>query len=180
MTEIAKNYEATVDKFMGDAILIFFGDPNSEGVEQDANDPLWEDYVDRVHSRHQELTRSQVEATLISMRNKAIQSNLPLVAPSNEVTNLNFTSGETPKTHHDSMHSDPNEELSEEILFDDDDASIADTRALPSVRFQYNPSSLKPRFDFRLSSSSSEPVNEEIPIKDHDQINISVETDSTQ
>lgn len=36
MTEIAKNYEATVDKFMGDAILIFFGDPNSEGVEQDA------------------------------------------------------------------------------------------------------------------------------------------------
>nr|WP_290447019.1 adenylate/guanylate cyclase domain-containing protein [Acinetobacter lwoffii] len=36
MTEIAKNYEATVDKFMGDAILIFFGDPNSEGVERDA------------------------------------------------------------------------------------------------------------------------------------------------
>ena len=36
MTEIAKQYEATVDKFMGDAILIFFGDPNSEGVEQDA------------------------------------------------------------------------------------------------------------------------------------------------
>jgi len=36
MTEIAKQYEATVDKFMGDAILIFFGDPNSQGVEQDA------------------------------------------------------------------------------------------------------------------------------------------------
>lgn len=36
MTEIAKHYEATVDKFMGDAILIFFGDPNSQGVEQDA------------------------------------------------------------------------------------------------------------------------------------------------
>lgn len=36
MTEIAKQYEATVDKFMGDAILIFFGDPHSEGVEQDA------------------------------------------------------------------------------------------------------------------------------------------------
>ena len=36
MTEIAKHYEATVDKFMGDAILIFFGDPTSQGVEQDA------------------------------------------------------------------------------------------------------------------------------------------------
>lgn len=36
MTEIAKQYEATVDKFMGDAILIFFGDPVSQGVEQDA------------------------------------------------------------------------------------------------------------------------------------------------
>ncbi|ATZ67523.1 MULTISPECIES: adenylate/guanylate cyclase domain-containing protein [Acinetobacter] len=36
MTEIAKQYEATVDKFMGDAILIFFGDPNSQGTEQDA------------------------------------------------------------------------------------------------------------------------------------------------
>ena len=37
MTEIAKHYEATVDKFMGDAILVFFGDPNTQGVEQDAN-----------------------------------------------------------------------------------------------------------------------------------------------
>lgn len=36
MTEIAKHYEGTVDKFMGDAILIFFGDPHSQGVEQDA------------------------------------------------------------------------------------------------------------------------------------------------
>ena len=36
MTDIAKQYEATVDKFMGDAVLIFFGDPNSQGVEQDA------------------------------------------------------------------------------------------------------------------------------------------------
>lgn len=36
MTEIARHYEATVDKFMGDAILIFFGDPHSDGVEKDA------------------------------------------------------------------------------------------------------------------------------------------------
>lgn len=37
MTEIAKQYGGTIDKFMGDAILIFFGDPNSEGVEKDAD-----------------------------------------------------------------------------------------------------------------------------------------------
>ncbi|AOA58123.1 adenylate/guanylate cyclase domain-containing protein [Acinetobacter larvae] len=36
MTDIARQYGATIDKFMGDAILIFFGDPDSKGVEQDA------------------------------------------------------------------------------------------------------------------------------------------------
>ena len=69
------------------------------------------------------------------MQNKAIQSNLPFVAPSDEVNDLNFTSSETPKTHNDSMHSDPNEELSRELIFDDDGASVANTLSLPSVRF---------------------------------------------
>lgn len=36
MTEIAKKYEATLDKFIGDGVLIFFGDPHSNGIEQDA------------------------------------------------------------------------------------------------------------------------------------------------
>ena len=36
MTDIARQYEGTVDKFMGDAILIFFGDPTTQGIEQDA------------------------------------------------------------------------------------------------------------------------------------------------
>lgn len=36
MTEIAKKYEATLDKFIGDGILIFFGDPHTNGLEQDA------------------------------------------------------------------------------------------------------------------------------------------------
>lgn len=40
MTDIAKQYGATIDKFMGDAILIFFGDPDSQGVEQDAKNCL--------------------------------------------------------------------------------------------------------------------------------------------
>lgn len=40
MTDIAKQYGATIDKFMGDAILIFFGDPDSQGIEQDAKNCL--------------------------------------------------------------------------------------------------------------------------------------------
>lgn len=36
MTEIAKHYGGTIDKFMGDGILIFFGDPTSRGEREDA------------------------------------------------------------------------------------------------------------------------------------------------
>jgi adenylate cyclase len=36
MSQIAAEYGATLDKFIGDAILIFFGDPHTLGVRQDA------------------------------------------------------------------------------------------------------------------------------------------------
>jgi class 3 adenylate cyclase/NAD(P)-dependent dehydrogenase (short-subunit alcohol dehydrogenase family) len=36
MTTIARAHGATIDKFIGDAILIFFGDPSSQGQEADA------------------------------------------------------------------------------------------------------------------------------------------------
>ncbi len=36
MSVIALNYGGTVDKFIGDAVLIFFGDPETQGVHQDA------------------------------------------------------------------------------------------------------------------------------------------------
>lgn len=36
MTEIALRYGATVDKYIGDAIMLFFGDPDSQGVKEDA------------------------------------------------------------------------------------------------------------------------------------------------
>ncbi|SVC76293.1 uncharacterized protein METZ01_LOCUS329147, partial [marine metagenome] len=36
MTNIAIEYGGTVDKYIGDAIMIFFGDPESKGIENDA------------------------------------------------------------------------------------------------------------------------------------------------
>lgn len=36
MTEIAKRYGGTIDKFIGDALVIFYGDPETLGARQDA------------------------------------------------------------------------------------------------------------------------------------------------
>ncbi len=36
MSQIALAHGATIDKFVGDAILIFFGDPETKGVKEDA------------------------------------------------------------------------------------------------------------------------------------------------
>ncbi|MEM7025043.1 MAG: adenylate/guanylate cyclase domain-containing protein, partial [Pseudomonadota bacterium] len=36
MTRIATEYGATIDKYVGDAILVFFGDPESRGTKEDA------------------------------------------------------------------------------------------------------------------------------------------------
>lgn len=36
MSEIALSFGATIDKFVGDAIVIFFGDPETHGVQRDA------------------------------------------------------------------------------------------------------------------------------------------------
>ena len=36
MTNIAIEYGGTIDKFIGDAVMVFFGDPNSDGETEDA------------------------------------------------------------------------------------------------------------------------------------------------
>ncbi len=36
MSEVALKYGATIDKYVGDAIMIFFGDPETRGVKEDA------------------------------------------------------------------------------------------------------------------------------------------------
>ena len=40
MTSIALKYGGTIDKYIGDAMMIFFGDPTSNGEKQDARDCL--------------------------------------------------------------------------------------------------------------------------------------------
>ena len=37
MTEIAVAYGGTVDKYIGDGIMIFFGDPLSNGIKKRCN-----------------------------------------------------------------------------------------------------------------------------------------------
>lgn len=77
------------------------------------------------------------------------------------------------------MHSDPNEEHYEELIFDDDSASVADLRTLHFARFKSTPSSSKPKFDFGLSSSSLDPSNEQHNLEDFVQDTAEVETEST-
>ncbi|MDO6805358.1 adenylate/guanylate cyclase domain-containing protein, partial [Wenyingzhuangia sp. 1_MG-2023] len=36
MSEIAMKYGGTIDKFIGDGLMNFFGDPNTKGVKRDA------------------------------------------------------------------------------------------------------------------------------------------------
>ncbi len=36
MAEITAEYEGILEKFIGDAVIVFFGDPRSSGVEKDA------------------------------------------------------------------------------------------------------------------------------------------------
>nr|WP_246529669.1 adenylate/guanylate cyclase domain-containing protein [Microvirga zambiensis] len=56
MSAIALRHGATVDKFVGDAILIFFGDPETKGVEEDARACLrmavdMQQYMDQLNAR---------------------------------------------------------------------------------------------------------------------------------
>ena len=36
MSQIAQRYDGTIDKFIGDAVMVFFGDPESDGAKMDA------------------------------------------------------------------------------------------------------------------------------------------------
>lgn len=56
------------------------------------------EFVDRAHTQHPYLTRAQIESTLISMRRRAIQSNMPFTAPTNEEKDQELVSSEPAQT----------------------------------------------------------------------------------
>ncbi|CAH1452641.1 unnamed protein product [Lactuca virosa] len=78
--------------------------------------------------------------------------------------------------HHDALHPDPDEELLDELLFNNDSASIAARPLFSSFNLPTKPSSSSLVYDFGLSSSSSKLVDEEIKIDDQAQIYLGDET----
>lgn len=122
------------------------------------------------------------------MRNRVIQSDSPFVAPTDDIADLEFASRETqhntisdnsPKTqHHEVFLTDPNEEHSDEVMFDDEGVSITAPQLFSSFHFPSKPSSSSPIFDFGLSSSPSELVDEEIKIDYQIQTHFKAETES--
>ena len=64
-------------------------------------------------------------------------------------------------------------------MFDDEGASIAAPQLFSSFHFPSKASFSRPFFDFGLSSTFSEPVDEEIQLDDQVQMHIEAETEST-
>lgn len=64
-------------------------------------------------------------------------------------------------------------------MFDAEGASIAAPKLFTSFPFPSNPSSSRLDMDYGLSSSSSEPIHEDIHIKEHVQATLEDGTEST-
>ena len=107
----------------------------SSGRRTGSNEGYGIDFINRTHTIHPQLTHSQVESTLISMRNRFIWSNHPFFSPTDDVTDQEFATGEVHQTtiisddpprspHHDACQPHSEEEHSIEFMFDDDNVSI--------------------------------------------------------
>lgn len=141
----------------------------------------WYDFVDRDHTHHSELTRSQVEYTCIFMRHRSIQSNLPFYIPTDKETDQEFTSskpaqttalGDVPGpttisddpppkfTNEETPKPPSNEEHPDDIMFYEDSTSVGAILILTIFKSLQNPSSSKPTYDFNLFSSKEEEVEE--------------------
>lgn len=107
-------------------------------------------------SRRLDLKRAQVEAMLISMRNKDIQRNLPYVPPTDaDVDNELASEQPLVNPQNNFIQTNLDEELSKEIMLIDEGKTVPDPNFMSSVRFQSKPSSSKTAFDFGSSSSTT-------------------------
>ena len=95
-------------------------------------------------------------ATLTSMYNRAHQTNLQYVPATDDDADRELASKQPPiTTHTDIFQTDPDEELSKEIMFTDEGKSVPDPHFMASIHFQSKPSTSKSAFDFRSSSLST-------------------------
>ena len=75
---------------------------------------------------------------------------MPFVVPSDEVADLEFASKETPKTPFDNtMHSNPNEDHSDEVMFANEGASAVVPQFFTSLLFSFKAFLIKARFGLR-------------------------------
>ena len=112
--------------------------------------------MNRDVSRHPDLTRAQEEATLISMRNRAIQSNLPYIPPIDADVDKELDSEQPPvNPNNNFIQINLDEEISEEIMLTDEGKMVPDPNFMSSVRLQSKPSSSNTAFDFGKSSSTT-------------------------
>lgn len=121
----------------------------------------WDDLIDKAHKRHPDLTRAQVESTITSMRKRASQSNKPVIIPTDGEADQEHTTGETQATNQATQFTPSDEEISEEMLFDEEGVNVIITPFRTSQQFQSKAASSKSAFDF--GSSSSTPETESTP-----------------
>lgn len=107
--------------------------------------------------RHPDLTHAQVESTLTTMRKRASQSNQRFVALTDEEAAQELTTGETPPSPNNNFgQTDPDEEHSDEVMFDEEGENVVVTPILPSYKFLSKAMSSKSAFDFGSSSLALE------------------------
>lgn len=100
------------------------------------------------------------------MRRRASQSNQPFISATDEESAQELTTGETPPSPNNNFRqTDPDEEHSDEVMFDEEGENVVVTPILPSYKFLSKAMSSKSAFDF--GSSSSAPESESTP-KLHD------------
>ena len=102
------------------------------------------------------------------MWKRAIQSNLPYVLPIDNDADAELTSEQpTVTTYQGDFQIDPEEEISEEVMLEDEAKIIPEYNFISSTHFVSKPSTSKSAYDFGSSSSTTPDGGSKSKIKDH-------------